>query len=170
MRLPRSRLIALAILVGAGCGTTAHIEENNAPSIDLSSYETIRIEVSSSVGSRDRDVQMIESLTTARLAGLGLFQRVTAASRTPNDSSPLILKCTIVDMRDVTPTDRVARGYSAGAARVRLRVEVVAGRKTLDKFFVEGVGFGDMFGGSTDTAIDLSVKRIVEYVTATKSH
>jgi hypothetical protein len=174
MTILRARMIgsllalALAVLTGAGCGTTARVEQGSAASIDLSPYETIRIEVSSLVAGRDRDVQMIEGLTAARLADLGLFQRVIAASRTPNEPSPLVLTATIVNMRDVSPASRAAYGYFVGNAHVRLLVKVTAGGKTLDEFFVKGVGFGDVFGGSTDTAIDLSVKRIVEYITAAK--
>lgn len=176
MIVPCSRMVALmsglmlVVLMGAGCGTVASIEKSNARNIDLSSCETIRIEVMSQVAGRERDVQMIEGLTVARLASLGLFQRVTAASRAPGENTSLVLKATIVDMRDVTPTDRQYYGRAAGDACLRLHVQVVAGAKTLDEFFVAGVSFSStILGPSTDNAIDLSVNKIVEYVTAAKS-
>jgi hypothetical protein len=153
------------------CVQVEHIQPSAAEPPDLSSYEEIRIEISSQLPAA-REIQLAEAFVVAGLSETKLFRQVVAGSRDHETEVSLLLQGTIVDLERVSSGTRVFWGIFAGPASVVIEGELIDRRtsRSLGRFVADGLSFGGTFGStSSEATLHRVAREVVDFIVRGKS-
>jgi len=157
-------LLSLIFLMVSCAGQAVRVNSNTG--VKLSNYRTILLEFSTKVADSDSELDQLESQVTSGIKREGLFEKIFLASGNPDAKTDLTLRAELIGLNKVSAAARFIGGAFAGRAKAIMNVKVLensSGRE-LFAFQAEGKTGAWSMAGSTDQAIRLTSKQIVDYL------
>lgn len=162
----RGVLLAVAgLLLLGGCASSGQTLKASPPKTKLSEFKSVVINVTSSVPDSSRESFQLESMIVSTLTSQKLFPAVTGKSAGGNGD--LRVDANISDLRRVSSGARVMLGALAGRGNMTVDVKLVDARsgETIGSFTSQGTSSGGtVFSGTTDQAVELAARQIVEFI------
>lgn len=154
--------IAMTLVRCASSGQTLNV---TPPSSKLTDYKNVVVHVTSSVPDSTREALQLESMIVSTLRANGVFGNVAGSSA--GGTGDLTVDANISDLRRVGSGKRVLLGALAGRGNMVVDVKLVdtASGNAIGSFTSKGTSSGGtVFAGTTDQAIELAARQIVDYI------
>lgn len=165
LRTREAVLLLTVISLLAGCASTGQTVAAAPPVTKLSAYDSVVVNVTSSVPETSRETVQLESMIISSLRDSNLFRNVTAASA--GGKGDLRIDAVISDLRKVSGAKRALLGGFAGRGNMVVDVKLVDAKSNnaVGTFTAKGTtSGGTVFAGTTEQAIELAAREIVEYI------
>jgi len=156
-------LVGLALL--CGCASSGQTLKSVPPKTKLSTFQSVVVKVTSSVPDSSRETLQLESMIVSTLMSQKAFAAISGLSAGGNGD--LRVDANISDLRRVSSGARVMLGAFAGRGNMTVDVKLVDTRSgdTVGSFTSQGTSSGGtVFSGTTDQAVELAARQIVEYI------
>lgn len=165
MRYGRLAVLLVGVLPLCGCASSGQTLNAQAPTTKLSAYKSVVVNVTSSVPDTSRETLQLESMIVSTLNTAKTFPAVSGGSA--GGTGELRVNAVITDLRRVSSGARVMLGAFAGRGNMTVDVKLVDTRdgKTVGSFTSQGTSSGGtVFSGTTDQAVELAARQIVEFL------
>ena len=152
---------AFIMLIGCAGQRTQIVTDSG---VRLSTYKTILVEFTSKAPDSDSELDQIEAMVVSKLKREQIFEKILSASGNPDAQTDLTLKADLIELVKVSDGARIIGGALAGRARATMDVKLFENStgRLLSQFKAEGKTGAWALAGTTDQAIALTAKEIVE--------